>query len=44
VVFGLALVAYSEEIVFRRCVRYVFQIQEDRESVRDGGPGNRPSD
>jgi hypothetical protein len=44
VVFGLALVAYSEEIVFRRCARYVFQIQEDRESVRDGGPGNRPSD
>jgi hypothetical protein len=25
VVFGLALVAYSEEIVFRRCARYVFQ-------------------
>jgi membrane protease YdiL (CAAX protease family) len=23
-VFGLALVAYSEEIVFRRCARYVF--------------------
>jgi CAAX protease family protein len=26
VVFGLALVAYSEEIVFRRCARHVFQI------------------
>ena len=26
VVFGLALVAYSEEIVFRRCARQVFQI------------------
>jgi len=25
-VFGLALVAYSEEIVFRRCARHVFQI------------------
>jgi uncharacterized protein len=25
VVFGLALVAYSEEIVFRRCARHVFQ-------------------
>jgi membrane protease YdiL (CAAX protease family) len=25
-VFGLALVAYSEEIVFRRCARYLFQI------------------
>jgi uncharacterized protein len=25
VVFGLALVAYSEEIVFRRCARQVFQ-------------------
>ena len=24
-VFGLALVAYSEEIVFRRCARHVFQ-------------------
>src|SRR5581483_3529870 len=24
-VFGIALVAYSEEIVFRRCARYVFQ-------------------
>jgi CAAX protease family protein len=26
VVFGLALVAYSEEIVFRRCARHLFQI------------------
>ena len=26
IVFGLALVAYSEEIVFRRCARYLFQI------------------
>jgi hypothetical protein len=26
VVFGLALVAYSEEIVFRRCARHVLQI------------------
>src|SRR2546430_6832433 len=26
VVFGLALVAFSEEIVFRRCARHVFQI------------------
>jgi hypothetical protein len=25
-VFGLALVAYSEEIVFRRCARHLFQI------------------
>ena len=25
VVFGLALVAYSEEIVFRRCARHLFQ-------------------
>jgi uncharacterized protein len=25
-VFGLALVAYSEEIVFRRCARHVFQM------------------
>jgi membrane protease YdiL (CAAX protease family) len=25
VVFGLALVAYSEEIVFRRCARQIFQ-------------------
>ena len=25
VVFGLALVAYSEETVFRRCARHVFQ-------------------
>ena len=25
VVFGIALVAYSEEIVFRRCARHVFQ-------------------
>jgi len=25
VVFGLALVAYSEEIVFRRCARHVFR-------------------
>ena len=29
VVFGLALVAYSEEIVFRRCARHVFQIYLD---------------
>ena len=26
VVFGIALVAYSEEIVFRRCARHLFQI------------------
>jgi uncharacterized protein len=26
VVFGIALVAYSEEIVFRRCARHVFSI------------------
>jgi uncharacterized protein len=26
VVFGLALVAYSEEVVFRRCARHLFQI------------------
>jgi CAAX protease family protein len=25
VVFGIALVAYSEEVVFRRCARHVFQ-------------------
>jgi|SRR5271166_5111408 len=25
VIFGLALVAYSEEIVFRRCARHLFQ-------------------
>ena len=25
VVFGIALVAYSEEIVFRRCARHAFQ-------------------
>jgi uncharacterized protein len=25
-VFGLALVAYSEEIIFRRCARYLFQV------------------
>ena len=29
VVFGLALVAYSEEIVFRRCARHLFQIYLD---------------
>jgi CAAX protease family protein len=26
VVFGLALVAYGEETVFRRCARHLFQI------------------
>jgi hypothetical protein len=26
VVFGIALVAYSEEIVFRRCARHIFKI------------------
>jgi uncharacterized protein len=26
IVFGLALVAYSEEIVFRRCARRIFQV------------------
>lgn len=26
VAFGIALVAYSEEIVFRRCARHLFQI------------------
>ena len=26
VVFGIALVSYSEEIVFRRCARHLFQI------------------
>jgi uncharacterized protein len=26
VIFGLALVAYSEEIVFRRCARHLFQV------------------
>jgi uncharacterized protein len=26
VVFGLAFVAYSEEIIFRRCARYLFQV------------------
>jgi membrane protease YdiL (CAAX protease family) len=31
VVFGIALVAFSEEVVFRRCARHVFQ-----ERVRDG--------
>jgi hypothetical protein len=25
-VFGLALVAYSEKLVFRRCARHLFQI------------------
>jgi hypothetical protein len=25
-IFGLVLVAYAEEIVFRRCARHVFQI------------------
>jgi membrane protease YdiL (CAAX protease family) len=29
VTFGIALVAYSEEIVFRRCARHVFQIYLD---------------
>jgi uncharacterized protein len=26
VVFGLALVAYSEEIIFRRCARHIFKV------------------
>jgi uncharacterized protein len=29
VVFGIALVAYSEEIVFRRCARHIFNIYMD---------------
>jgi membrane protease YdiL (CAAX protease family) len=29
VVFGMALVAYSEEIVFRRCARHIFKIYMD---------------
>ena len=29
VVFGLALVAYSEEIVFRRCARHLFRVHLD---------------
>jgi uncharacterized protein len=29
VVFGIALVAYSEEIVFRRCARHIFKIYMD---------------
>jgi hypothetical protein len=29
VTFGIALVAYSEEIVFRRCARHMFQIYLD---------------
>jgi uncharacterized protein len=32
-VFGLALVAYSEEILFRRCARHVFQLYLDDSRV-----------